>query len=558
MTDSDQPADETKERKDPRPPTDLPGLDEMQNQLQEFFRKLGSDSTGFAAGPGGMSVPGAARQAKARPQAEEEREAQKRQEAMERIRGFDLRPRDVRDYLDRFVIRQDEAKKVLAVAVCDHYNHVRRCLEGEVPADEEYAKQNIVILGPTGVGKTYLMRCVARLIGVPFVKADATKFSETGYVGHDVEDLVRDLVRMADGDVELAEYGIVYVDEIDKIAMSKAQAGGRDVSGRGVQINLLKLMEETEVSRFGQSDLIGQMQSVMGMMQGSGEVPSTINTKHVLFIVSGAFGGLSEIVRKRMGRGSIGFRGTGGGNELNEAECMRNVRTADLIQYGFEPEFVGRLPVRVACDPLSAEDLEEILRQSESSILRQYQADLQGYGIRSDFTGEALRAVAEKAHGENTGARGLMTVLERVLRGFKFELPGTGIDTLEIGRETIADPATALQELLAENADRMHETERADIVEFARRFQTEHGIAIHFTDEAEQRLLELAREFGKTTRTVCEQRFRDLPYGLSLLARHDGCHEFEVDRALVDDPDDALAARIKEEFQDTAEDSSPA
>ena len=166
-----------------------------------------------------------------------------RDEKLESIRGFDRRPKEIRDYLDRFVIKQEQAKRELSVAVCDHYNHVRICLDDQESDQAEYVKPNVLLLGPTGVGKTFLMRNVAKLIGVPFVKADATKFSETGYVGYVVDDLVRDLVKSADGDVELAQYGIIYIDEIDKIA-SEASRSGRDVSGRGVQINLLKLMEK--------------------------------------------------------------------------------------------------------------------------------------------------------------------------------------------------------------------------------------------------------------------------------------------------------------------------
>ncbi|HYV30942.1 MAG TPA: AAA family ATPase, partial [Candidatus Binatia bacterium] len=199
---------------------------------------------------------------------------------------FDYKPRDVKAYLDRFVIKQEEAKKVLSVALCDHYHHVRMAVEGK--DQPNYAKQNIILIGPTGVGKTYLIRSIADLIGVPFVKADATKFSETGYVGGDVEDLVRDLVRRAEGDVARAQYGIIYIDEIDKIAAAPNSAG-RDVSGRGVQTNLLKLMEETEVPARAPHDIAGQIQAMMELTQGRGrKQPATINTKHILFVVSGA------------------------------------------------------------------------------------------------------------------------------------------------------------------------------------------------------------------------------------------------------------------------------
>src|SRR4029079_9286635 len=198
---------------------------------------------------------------------------------------FDSKPRDIKAYLDRYVIKQDEAKKVLSVALCDHYHHVRMAREGK--EQPNYAKQNLILLGPTGVGKTYLIRSIADLIGVPFVKGDATKFSETGYVGGDVEDLVRDLVRRSNGDVERAQYGLIYIDEIDKSTAATTNSG-RDVSGRGVQTNLLKLMEETEVPARSQQDLAGQVQAMLEMQMRARKSAPTINTKHILFIVSGA------------------------------------------------------------------------------------------------------------------------------------------------------------------------------------------------------------------------------------------------------------------------------
>ena len=226
-----------------------------------------------------------------------------------------MKPSEVKLHLDRYVIGQDEAKRALAVAVCDHYNHARHDLELEGDASHgiessrgdpsheqeslDYVKQNVILLGPTGVGKTYLIRTLAQLIGVPFVKADITKFSETGYVGSDVDELVRELVRVADGDTALAEYGMVFLDEIDKIATVAEASGTKDVSGRGVQVNLLKLMEETEVNLHSQTDLIGQMQAMMDLQRGNPQ-PRSISTRHMLFIVSGAFDNLGMIIRQRL------------------------------------------------------------------------------------------------------------------------------------------------------------------------------------------------------------------------------------------------------------------
>jgi endopeptidase Clp ATP-binding regulatory subunit ClpX len=243
---------------------------------------------------------------------------------------------------------------VLSVALCDHYHAVRQALEGKPQTN--YAKQNVILVGPTGVGKTYLVRSMADLIGVPFVKADATKFSETGYVGGDVEDLVRDLVRRANGEVERAQYGIIYIDEIDKIAAA-SNSTGRDVSGRGVQTNLLKLMEETDVPARAPHDIAGQIQAMMEFTQGRGKKqPTVINTKHILFVVSGAFGGLEKIVRKRLREATIGFAG-GSRSSTEDEHCLAQVQTRDFIDFGFEAEFIGRLPVRVVCHPLSVEDL---------------------------------------------------------------------------------------------------------------------------------------------------------------------------------------------------------
>lgn len=341
--------------------------------------------------------------------------------------AFKLRPRDIKEHLDRFVIRQDEAKKVLSVALCDHFQHVRLTREGDTAP--HYVKQNVLLLGPTGVGKTHLIRSAAELIGVPFVKADATKFSETGYVGGDVEELIRDLIRRANGELDRAAQGIVYLDEIDKIA--GREAGTRDVSGRGVQTNLLKLMEDADVP-----------------VMSPNEVPppgtprpreNSINTRHILFIVSGAFAGMETVVRKRRGSAVDG---------ISTSQLIAEATTQDFIEFGFEPEFIGRLPVRVSCKGLTADDLYHVMRDSESSLLRQYERAFRAYGIEVSFRADGLRQIAEQAAAENTGARGLMTVCERVLRDFKFELPSTRIRQLVVDADVVSHPGEALARLL--------------------------------------------------------------------------------------------------------------
>ena len=470
---------------------------------------------------------------------------------------FDYHPRDIKAHLDRYVIRQDEAKKVLSIAVCDHYNHakyLRRLKQEQDPKARtlEFAKQNVIIVGPTGVGKTYLVKHIAELIGVPFVKADATKFSETGYVGADVDDLVRELVRKADGDVELAEYGIIYIDEIDKIATSGSMIG-RDVSGRGVQTTLLKLMEETEVPLRNPSDIQSQMQAMFDMQRGAGgggAPRDSINTRHILFIVSGAFSGLEKIISQRMRTGSIGFAAETRGAPSMDDELFRHVETHDYLEFGFEAEFIGRLPVRVVCEHLTADDLMEIMKSSEGSLIRQYEQEFEAFGIRAKFEDDALRVIAERAAEEKTGARGLMTVCEKMLRDFKFELPGTAVTELTIDAELVENPAKALAGYREKSAHVTDSKTMAELASFRRRFAECHNVRMSFDNEAVARLEEMSRERNMSVMQLCEQMFSDYQFGLKLIQKNSGQESFVLPVDVVERPDRYLSGLVVKSYRD--------
>ncbi len=534
--------------KDPSDP-----MEELKKNLDHVF-KQGKPFFPMGAGFGPQSGAAASKSSETPPKSDEE--DPEREETLRRIHEFNLKPKEIRDYLDRFVIQQREAKKVISVAICDHFNHVRRCLENPELKERDYAKQNIIILGPTGVGKTYLMRNVAKLIGVPFVKADATKFSETGYVGGDVDDLVRDLVKNANGDVDLAQYGIIYIDEIDKIAHKGEN--GKDVSGRGVQINLLKLMEETDVNLQSQTDLLGQMQAMMDFQQTGKARKKTMNTRHVLFIVSGAFGKLGESVKKRLTQTTLGFGASQatGDDEDEEEDFLSKVETRDFIDYGFEPEFVGRLPVRVACQHLRSADLMQILTSSEGSILAQYIADFEGYNIKLDATKEALQKVSDKAYKEKTGARGLMTVLEKVFRDFKFELPSTGIKRFEITDTTVDDPAANLKQLLRENLSEQRSVLTKEVTTYAQRFEAQHGFTLDFDEDAKIALVEESLDIDKTIRALCEQKFRDFHHGLTLISRNTGQKVFPITKSVVENSEKELSEWVVKSYRQGEQSSS--
>ena len=307
--------------------------------------------------------------------------------------------------------------------------------------------QNLIILGSTGVGKTYLIKLIAHRIGVPFVKGDATKFSETGYVGGDVEDLVRDLVREADDDIELAQYGIIYIDEIDKIAGSRNIIGA-DVSRTGVQRALLKPMEETEVDLKVAHDPISMIQEIERYRKTGKRNKRTVNTKNILFIMSGAFSDLTEIIKKRISDHGIGF-GAKLTQPQDSSEILKYVASEDLIKYGFESEFVGRLPVQAVFEKLNEEDLFEILKNPNNPIILGKKLDFAAYGIDIKMDDQVLQILAGNAYEENTGARGLVSAVEKALLIFEKKLPSSDVHKFPVVESTIQQPNKSLKALVA-------------------------------------------------------------------------------------------------------------
>ena len=508
----------------------LPSPEEIQKKLSEFMKKEFGDRVVFAS-----------------PETERVETAPPADPSPRKAIEFDfhLKPKDVKAHLDRFVIRQEDAKKALAIAVCDHYNHVKAAEQGEELRD--YVKQNVLLIGPTGVGKTYLIKTIADLIGVPFVKADATKFSETGYVGGDVEDLVRELVHRADGDANLARYGIVYLDEIDKIA-TPANIIGRDVSGRGVQTNLLKLMEETEVPLRSPNDIQAQLQAAMEYQRRGKVKRETLNTKHILFIVSGAFDQMLEIIRRRMRQADIGFGGHLA-ESVSEAELHRRGQTEDFVKYGFEPEFIGRLPVRVVLEKLSVADLYNILKQSEGSVIKQYESSFHAFGVDVMFSDEGLHAIAERAALENTGARGLLTVCERALREFKFELPSATVRQFVITRSLVENPEMELQRILSEPAYEQRELIRQLVHDFERRFEEKHKLRLRLEPDAVEEIIERAQLASKSVTDICRELFKDYQFGLNLIKSNAGQTEFVIPKAALADPDKFLSEWVVSSYR---------
>lgn len=577
----------------------VPDQKELEKELNDYLGKKYGDRVRLVVP---MLFP--------KPQLEEVSKEEKEQGEGKKKIHFDLKPEELEAFLDDYIIRQDDAKEILATKICTHFNRIK--FTEVTKGRNRYEgvgqiKNNILMIGPTGVGKTYLIKLIAKKIGVPFVKGDATKFSETGYVGGDVEDLVRDLVYEADGDIEAAQYGIIYVDEVDKIASSNNLIGP-DVSRTGVQRALLKPMEETEVDLKVAHDPISQLEAIEHYRKTGKREKRTINTKNILFIMSGAFGGLEELIKKRLNREGIGF-GAEIRSKDEQAEHLRQVKAEDLIAYGFESEFIGRLPVTTVFEKLEVEDLYAILKNPNNPIILGKKKDFKSYGIDIQFEEEALHALAVKAYEERTGARGLVSAVEKVLIKFEKRLPSTNIQKFVVTRALVENPERELGRLLQDpsNTEMLEKFEdllsreklalkesvlrreaefkkhygivfregRIDLIvnrmiekgydlntvseevvevqrqveEFERDFQRRTGIDLEFSEEAIHRITEIIlKEEGKGP-ALFSRLSKDYEYGFELIRDKTGQREFTVTRETVDDPEGYLNRMIREVYR---------
>jgi endopeptidase Clp ATP-binding regulatory subunit ClpX len=578
----------------------VPGQKELEKELNEYLGKKYGDRIRLVVP---MLFP--------KPQTEEVlKEEKELGEGKKRKLHFDLKPEELEAFLNDYIIRQEEAKEILATKVCTHFNRIKftEMTKGRNRYEGVgHIKNNILMVGPTGVGKTYLIKLIAKKIGVPFVKGDATKFSETGYVGGDVEDLVRDLVYEANGDIELAQYGIIYIDEIDKIASSNNLIGP-DVSRTGVQRALLKPMEETEVDLKVPHDPISQLEAIEHYRKTGKREKRTINTKYILFIMSGAFNGLEEFIKKRLNQEGIGF-GAEIRSKDEQAEYLKQVKAEDLITFGFESEFIGRLPVTTVFEKLEVDDLYAILKNPNNPIILGKKKDFKSYGIDIEFEDEALYELAVKAYEEKTGARGLVSAVEKVLIKFEKRLPSTDIRKFVVTRAVVENPEQELKRLFQDpsNPEMLEKFEallskekialkdsilgrdaefrkrygivfregRIDLIvnrmiekgydvntvseevvevqrqveDFERDFQRRTGIDLQFNEEAINRITEIIlNEDGKGT-ALFPRLSKDYEYGFELIREKTGKREFIITREAVNDPEGYLNRMIREIYK---------
>ncbi len=577
----------------------VPDQKELEKELNEYLGKKYGDRIRLVVP---MLFP--------KPQTEEVSKEEKDLGEGKKKIHFDLKPEELEAFLNDYIIRQDDAKEILATKICTHFNRIKftEMTKGRNRYEGVgHIKNNILMVGPTGVGKTYLIKLIAKKIGVPFVKGDATKFSETGYVGGDVEDLVRDLVYETNGDIDLAQYGIIYVDEIDKIASSNNLIGP-DVSRTGVQRALLKPMEDTEVDLKVPHDPISQLEAIEHYRKTGKREKRTINTKNILFIMSGAFNGLEDFIKRRLNREGIGF-GAEVRSKDERAEYLKQVKAEDLIAFGFESEFIGRLPVTTVFEKLEVDDLYAILKNPNNPIILGKKKDFKSYGIDIQFEDGTLYELAVKAHEEKIGARGLVSAVEKVLIKFEKRLPSTDIRKFVVTREVVENPGRELARLLKDPSDpemlekfeallshekmvlkesilsregefkkhygmvfregridlivnRMIEkghdvnTVSEEVVEiqrqveeFERDFERRTGIDLQFSEEAINRITEIIlNEDGKGT-ALFSRLSKDYEYGFELIRDKTGQRDFIVTRETVDDPEGYLNRMIREIYK---------